>query len=43
MDFDLIVNLEAIQNTKDAITATSGGWNLTGNTALLNALAPFCE
>lgn len=36
MDYDLYVNLEAIQPIKNAVTATSG-WGLT-NTAILNAL-----
>jgi predicted ribosomally synthesized peptide with SipW-like signal peptide len=39
--FDLIVNLEAIQNTEAAITADSG-WGLT-NTALIEALRPHCD
>ncbi|MDR1797014.1 MAG: BsaA family SipW-dependent biofilm matrix protein [Clostridiales Family XIII bacterium] len=43
MDFDLIVNIEAIQNTKDAITSTSGGWNLTPYPQLLTIMSTFCE
>lgn len=42
MKLDLIVNMEAIQNTSAAIAAANG-WNLNGNTALLEALAPFCK
>ncbi|MDR1800745.1 MAG: BsaA family SipW-dependent biofilm matrix protein [Lachnospiraceae bacterium] len=42
MSFDLIVNLEAIQNTEAAITDASG-WNLAGNTTLINALKPFLQ
>jgi len=42
LDFDLIVNLEAIQNTKDAITATSGGWNLTPYQTLLTEMQKYC-
>ncbi|MDR1264898.1 MAG: hypothetical protein LBK42_04855 [Propionibacteriaceae bacterium] len=38
---DLIVNLEAIQNTKEAITADSG-WGLK-DTTLLTALEPHCD
>lgn len=41
MSFDLIVNMEAIQNTQAAISASTG-WNLAGNTALINALSPYC-
>jgi hypothetical protein len=41
MEFDLFVNMEAIQNTREAITALNG-WNLTGQTALIDALSPFC-
>lgn len=42
MRFDLIINMEAIQNTVDAIESPTG-WNLAGNTDLINALTPFCE
>jgi predicted ribosomally synthesized peptide with SipW-like signal peptide len=42
MAFDLFVNLEAIQNTEAAITDSSG-WNLTGQTDLINALKDYCE
>lgn len=42
MEFDLIVNMEAIQNTEAAITATDG-WGLSSQQALLDALKPFCD
>ncbi len=41
LELDLVVLLDAIQNTKDAITATNG-WALT-DTALINKLATFCN
>lgn len=41
MKFDLIVNMEAIQNTEDAIRAATG-WGLEGNDTLVNALKPYC-
>jgi predicted ribosomally synthesized peptide with SipW-like signal peptide len=42
MKFDLIANLESIQNTVDAIKATDG-WGLDGQTELISALTPFCS
>ena len=39
MDFDLIVNMDAIQNTQDAVI---GVWNLPAG-SLLTALTAFCE
>jgi alternate signal-mediated exported protein len=41
MKFDLIANLEAIQNTEAALTAKEG-WNLAGQTDLINALKAYC-
>lgn len=41
MNFDLIVNMEAIQNTEDAIRAANG-WGLEGNNTLINALKAYC-
>lgn len=40
--FDLTIEMEAIQNTEEAIKA-SDGWNLTGDNTILTALTPFCE
>ncbi|MDR0849798.1 MAG: BsaA family SipW-dependent biofilm matrix protein [Propionibacteriaceae bacterium] len=42
MSFDLIVNLEAIQNTVAALTATDG-WNLPAASPVVAALTPYCE
>lgn len=41
MELDLVVLLEAIQNTEAAITAADG-WGLT-NTTLISKLATFCD
>jgi alternate signal-mediated exported protein len=41
MKFDLIANLEAIQNTEAALTSKEG-WNLAGQTELINALKVHC-
>jgi hypothetical protein len=41
IEFDLIANLESIQNTEAAITA-SDGWNLAGQTDLINVLKAYC-
>jgi hypothetical protein len=41
MQFDMVVNLEAIQNTKDAIMSPTG-WNLQQGSAALQAMEPFC-
>jgi len=40
MDFDLIVNMSAIQNTQDAVI---GAWGLAANDPIVLALTPFCE
>lgn len=43
LQFDLYVKLEAIQNTRAALTSTeAGGWGLT-NTELVTALSAFCD
>jgi hypothetical protein len=43
MKFDLIVNMESIQNTADALESTEGGgWGLT-NADLLAKLKAFCD
>lgn len=42
MRFDLIVNMEAIQNTKDAVTDQSG-WKLDPASELAIALQGFCD
>ncbi|MDR0356817.1 MAG: BsaA family SipW-dependent biofilm matrix protein [Clostridiales Family XIII bacterium] len=41
MKFDLIANMEAIQNTEAALVAVDG-WNIGSQTKLLNALKEFC-
>ncbi|MDR1815889.1 MAG: BsaA family SipW-dependent biofilm matrix protein [Clostridiales Family XIII bacterium] len=41
LDFDLIVNLEVIQNSKDAIRSNTG-WNLANDQTMLTALDGFC-
>lgn len=40
MEFDLVVNMQAIQNTEAAIK-DAAGWNLS-NAALISALAAYC-
>ena len=40
MDFDLVVKMDAIQNTKDAVI---GVWGLTDGTPIVTALTAFCE
>jgi predicted ribosomally synthesized peptide with SipW-like signal peptide len=42
MKFDLLVHMQAIQNTSEALLA-SDGWGLTATHAVYNALKGFCD
>jgi hypothetical protein len=42
MKFDLLVHMQAIQNTSEALLA-SDGWDLKTTHAVYNALKGFCD